>query len=167
MGNEGRINDKISRWRERSRRWLINPRLESKPGFPNGCLSLLSWKERNSEETDKEETERERGREGDGARTSASISRREDWNKLIRFTGAGFPDTFQKSKDVVRRNVKIRGEKTKAWKSTECFLSWLISQANFLLVRRRGNSDESRLLYSLSLSFVTNLRQRMQGDLEL
>lgn len=30
-------------------------------------------------------------------------------------------------------------------------LSWLISQANFLLVRRRGNSDESRLLYSLSL----------------
>lgn len=33
-------------------------------------------------------------------------------------------------------------------------LSWLISQANFLLVRRRGNSDESRLLYSLSLSLV-------------
>lgn len=40
VGNEGRINDKISRWRKRSRRWLINPRLESKPGFPNGCLPL-------------------------------------------------------------------------------------------------------------------------------
>lgn len=59
MGNEGRINDKISRWRERSRRWLINPRLESKPGFPNGCLSPR-WKERNSEETDRKREERER-----------------------------------------------------------------------------------------------------------